>query len=163
VTHRLSTLAHEAGHVVGGLLAGHRIETARIGPTTKRPNDAGSVTFDFSASPDVDMYGHLVAVLMGGMAAGEPPLPWPPFPDPDSTDSFAVARLVNHLRLSRSEYMTAVALAAHHLDEPQVKAAIAKVADALGQAGEMDDRAVRDALGPELVRWFAHREEPCSI
>jgi hypothetical protein len=59
--------------------------------------------------------------------------------------------------------MTAVALAAHHLDEPQVKAAIAKVADALGQAGELDDRAVRDALGPELLRWFAHKAEPCSI
>jgi hypothetical protein len=97
------------------------------------------------------------------MAAGLPPLPWPPNPDPDHTDAFAAATPVNPLALAKSEYMAAVALADRSLDNPQVKTAIAKVADALSEVGELTDRGVRDALGPELVRWFAHKEEPCSI
>jgi hypothetical protein len=163
VTHRESTLVHEAAHAVGGLLAGHRVDRVHIGATKRRPGDAGFTTFDFAGSPDVDMFGHLVAILMGPMAEGKPPLPWPPHPDPDHSDAFNVATLVNHLAVSKSDYMAAVALAAHHLDEPQVKAAIARVADALGEAGELTDRGVRDALGPELVRWFAHKEAACSI
>ena len=153
---RQSTLAHEAAHVVGGLLAGHRIKTVRLGATKKRPTEAGSTMFDFGASPDVDLYGHLVALLMGPMAEGKPPLPWPPTPDPDPdhSDAFAVARVVAHLRVSRADYRAAVALAAHWLDDPFVKAAIARVADALGEAGELSDRQVRAALGPHLLAWF---------
>ena len=156
---RQATLAHEAAHVVGGLLAGHRIETVRIGATKERPTDAGSTTFDFGASGDVDFFGHLIAVLMGPMATGEPPPTWPPLPDPDSSDSMAIARLVNHLKLGKSDYASAVALAAHHLDDPFVKAAIANVADALGERGVLDDREVRDALGPSLLAWFARADD----
>jgi hypothetical protein len=163
VKQRDSTLVHEAAHAVGGLLAGHRIDRVHIGATKRRPGDAGFTTFDFAGSPDVDMFGHVVAILMGPMAEGLPPLPWPPNPDPDHTDAFNVATLVNHLALSKSDYMAAVALADRWLDNPQVKTAIAKVAHALGEVGELTDRGVRDALGPELVRWFAHKEEPCSI
>jgi hypothetical protein len=155
VTHRQSTLAHEAGHVVGGLLAGHRIKWVSIGASKRRPNDAGSTQFDFGDSPD--LYGHLVAVVIGPMAAGEPPLPWPPHPDPYWTDAFTAATLVNHLGLSKERYVAAVALAAHYLDDHRVKCAIARVADALGQTGELDDRGVRDALGSELVNWLAQK------
>jgi hypothetical protein len=163
VTHRESTLVHEAAHAVGGLLAGHRVDRVHIGATERRPGDAGFTTFDFAGSPDVDMFGHLVAILMGPMAEGKPPPPWPPHPDPDDSDAFNVATLVNHLAVSKSDYMSAVALADRWLDNLQVKTAIARVAQALGEAGELTDRAVRDALGPELVRWFAHKEAPCSI
>jgi hypothetical protein len=111
------------------------------------------------------MLGHLVAILMGDMAEGKPPLPWPPHPDPDHSDAWAIAALVHHLALPKSDYVTAVALAAHHLRTPKVKAAIVRVADALGRAGELDDRGVRDAVGPELLRWFYRvrkGEELCS-
>jgi hypothetical protein len=163
VTHREATLVHEAAHVVGGLLVGHRIDRVHIGATKRRPGEAGFTRFDFAGSPDIDMFGHVVAILMGPMAEGKPALPWPPHPEPDHSDAFNVATLVNHLALSKSEYMSAVALADRWLDSPQVKTAIARVADALGEVGELTDRGVRDALGPELVRWFAHREEPCNI
>jgi HK97 family phage prohead protease len=154
VTHLRSTLAHEAAHVVGGLLAGHRIEKVTLGPTKARPNEAGTTCFDLAGSPDVDLFGHLVAVVMGPMAAGEPPPPWPPHPDPYNTDAFTAATVIHHLHLSKADYLAAVGRASHHLDDPQVKAPIALVADALGEAGELDDRAVREAVGPELLRRF---------
>jgi hypothetical protein len=68
-------------------------------------------------------------------------------------------------RESSREYLSVaeVAMRLGWLDNPQVKTAIAKVAHALGEVGELTDRGVRDALGPELVRWFAHKEGPCSI
>ena len=159
MTDQQSTLAHEAGHVVGGLLAGHRIKVVVLHGLTKgQPREIASTSFDFTAS-DVDLFGHLVAVLMGPMAAGEPPPTWPPLPDPDSSDAMAIARLVNHLKLGKRDYRAAVALAAHHLDDPFVKAATATVADALGERGVLDDREVRDALGPQLLRWFARADD----
>jgi hypothetical protein len=156
VSDRQSTLAHEAAHVVGGLLAGHVVKEVRLGATRERPDEAGSTSFDFPASPDVDLFGHLVAVLMGPLASGEPVPPWPLAPDPYSTDHLGIARLVNHLGLGKSDYEAALALAAHHLDDPLVKSAIATVADALGERGVLTDRQVRDALGPHLLAWF-HR------
>ena len=124
------------------------------GATKERPTDAGSTLFEFGASGHVDLYGHLVAVLMGGMAQGLSAPPWPPVPDPDSSDSLAIARIVNHLKLGKSDYTAAVVLAAHHLDDPFVKSAIATVADALGEHGVLTDQQVRDALGPHLLVWF---------
>jgi hypothetical protein len=158
---RQSTLAHEAAHVVGGLLAGHRIEMVRIGPSRKHPKDAGTTSFDLSS--DIDMFGHLVAVLMGPMAEGGPAPEWPPRLDPESRDSMAVCTLVNRLALSRADFEAAVALAAHWLDDPFVKSAITTIADALGQAGELDDRQVRDALGPGLLGWFELAEPPSLL
>jgi hypothetical protein len=150
-----STLAHEAGHVVGGLLAGHRIETVRLGPTEREPKTSGLTTFDWSESPEVDLFGHLVAVLMGPMAAGEQPPAWPPLPDMDrNNDEHVVLTLVSHLKLSKPEYVAAVALASHWLADPLVKSAIAKVAHALGQSGSLSDAQVRDVLGTGLVGWL---------
>jgi hypothetical protein len=154
VTARLSTLAHEAGHVVGGLLAGHRVKAVTLGQTRQNPDSAATTTFDFSASPEVDFFAHLVAVLMGPLAEGREPPPWPPAPDPHDKDSIAVSRLVNHLGLGKGDYQAAVALAAHWLDDPFVKSAMATVAHALGQEGVLTDSMVRNALGPHMVRWF---------
>ena len=158
MTERQSTLAHEAAHAIGGLLAGHRIGTVRLGATRKQPDEAGSTSFDFAATPEVDLYGHLIAVLMGGMATGERPPSWPLQPDPDSRDSLAVARLVNHLKLSKFGYESAVALAAHWLADPLVKSAMATVAHALGQKGVLTDDQVRKALGPQMLAWFARAD-----
>ena len=154
MTGRQATLAHEAAHVVGGLLAGHRIGRVELGPTTRNPRDAGTTTFDFAGSPAVDMFGHLVAVLMGPLAAVEEVPTWPLQLDPDSSDSLAIAALVNHLHLSKGDYLAAVALASHHLDDPLTKGAIGRVAHALGKKGSLTHQEVRDALGPGLVEWL---------
>ena len=124
------------------------------GPTKRNPRDAGTTTFDFAASPEVDMFAHLVAILLGPLAAGEPAPTWPPQLDPDSSDSLAIATLVNHLHLSKSDYMVAVALACHHLDDPLTKGAISRVAHALGQHGSLTHDEVCDALGPGFVEWL---------
>jgi hypothetical protein len=111
-------------------------------------------------SPEVDFYGHLIAV-MGPMAAGEQPPAWPPLPDMHgNNDEHVVLTLVSHLKLTKPEYMAAVALAAHWLADPLVKSAIAKVAHALGQTGSLTDAQVRDALGPGLVEWLELAARP---
>jgi hypothetical protein len=139
---RESTLFHEAGHVVGALLAGHRIQAVHLGGSERCPTTAGTTVLDWAASP-------------------EPPPQWPPLPQLDGNrDEHLAATLVSHLRLSKGEYMTAVALAEHWVSDPLVKAAIAKVAYALGQAGALTDRMVREALGPELVAWFEMGPRP---
>lgn len=161
MTVRQSTLAHEAGHVVGGLLAGHRIETVWLGPTEREPKNSGTTTFDWAESPNVDLYGHLVAVLMGPMAAGEQPPAWPPLPDMDGNDDeHLVCTLASHLKLNKPGYVAAVALASHWLGDPLVKSAIAKVAHALGQTGSLTDAQVRDVLGPGLVEWLELADPP---
>ena len=142
-------LAHEAGHVVGALLAGHRIKTVQIGATKEVPRVSALTTIDWEASSDIDLYAHLVSVLMGPMAAGEPPPEWPPSPNLENdevADDVVVCRVV-HLKLTKGDYRAALAIAAHWLDDPLVKSAIAQVAHALGHAGELTDREVRDVLG----------------
>ena len=161
MTGRQATLAHEAGHVVGGLLAGHRIETVQLGPTEREPKSSGMTTFDWAQSPEVDLYGHLIATLMGPMAAAKSAPGWPPLPDLEGeNDEHVAAIIVNHLRLTKPEYMAAVALAAHWLDDPLVKSAIAKVAHALGQTGSLTDAQLRDVLGPGLVEWLEQGAPP---
>jgi hypothetical protein len=116
---------------------------------------SGTTTFDWAESPEVHLSGHLVAVLMGPMATGEQPPAWPPLPDMHgNNDEQVVLTLVSHLKLTKPEYMAAVALAAHWLDDPLVKAAVAKLAHALGQTGSLTDAQVRDVLGTGLVEWL---------
>ena len=92
------------------------------------------------------------------MATGERPPSWPLQPDPHSRDSLALARLVNHLKLSKRGYQAAVAIAAHWLDDPLVKSAMATVAHALGREGVLTDSMIRKALGREMLAWFARAE-----
>jgi hypothetical protein len=49
------------------------------------------------------------------------------------------------------------ALAAHWIDDPLIKAAMAKVAHALGQTGSLTEAQVRDVLGTGLVEWLELR------
>lgn len=158
VSDQQSTLLHEAGHIVGALLAGHHIEVVRLGGSERNTNYVGTTVLDWAASPDVDYYGHLITVLMGPMAEGDPPPGWPPLPHVDGVpDEHVSARLVSYLSLSKSEYVLAVALAEHWLNDPLVKASIAKLARALGEAGSLTDRMIRDVLGPGLIGWFEMR------
>ena len=60
-----------------------------------------------------------------------------------------------HLKLSKWGYESAVELAAQRLDDPPVRAAVARVADALGQEGVLTDLMVRQALGPNLLTYLA--------
>jgi hypothetical protein len=119
---------------------------------------------DWGASGDVDLYGHLVSVLMGPMAEGCPPPSWPPRPNiqncDDGDDEHVALRLVLHLNLTEADYRAAQALAAHWLDDPLVKSAIAKVAHALGQAGSLTDAEVRAVLGPGLLGWLEMTSPP---
>ena len=153
-----AVLAHEAGHVIGTLMAGHKIESVRLGPTRRDAKVAALTSVDFDTEV-TDLFGHVVAILMGPMAEGEAPPSWPPLPDIESTlsDQHALCVLANHLRLTEADYWAAVALAAHCLDDPTVKAAHALIADALGERGELTDRDVRDLLGPDLVAWLEAR------
>ena len=66
----------------------------------------------------------------------------------------AVSRLINHLGLGKGAYRAAVVIAAHHLADPLVKAAMATVAHALGQEGVLTDATIREALGPQMLAWF---------
>jgi hypothetical protein len=47
-----------------------------------------------------------------------------------------------------------VALARHHLDDPLCKAAIGRIAHALGQRGSLTHEPVCEALGRGLVEWL---------
>ena len=117
-----------------------------------------------AASPDIDYYGHLIAVLMGPMAEGEQPPGWPPLPRVERNhDEHVAATLVSHLQLGKRDYMAAIALAEHWLADPLVQLAIAQVAGALDGAGALTDRMVRDVLGPELVGWFEFGPRPEGV
>jgi hypothetical protein len=155
-------LAHEAAHVIGGLLAGQHVKEVRLGATKRNPRNAATTTFDLDG--DVDLYGRLVATLMGPMAEGAPPPAWPPLPDlVGHNDEHICAVLVAHLKLSKAEYVAAVALAAHQLDDPLVKAAIAQVAHALGQHSVLPGQQIEELLGPNMVAWLEHGEDSlCS-
>jgi hypothetical protein len=126
------------------------------------PRNAATTTFDYHG--DVDWYGQLVAALMGPMAEGQAPPAWPPLPDLyGHNDEHIAATLVAHLKLSQADYMATVALAAHQLDDPLVKAAIAQVAHALGQTGVLTGQQVRELLGPNMVAWLERGEHTlCS-
>jgi hypothetical protein len=92
---------------------------------------------------------------MGPMAEGKPPPRWPPLPDLEGCDDEHVAaRLVAHLRLTEADYRAAVAIAAHWLDDPLVKSAMATVAHLLGWEGVLTNDQIRRALGPQLLAWF---------
>ena len=155
-------LAHEAAHVVGGLLCGQHVKEVRLGATKRNPRNAATTTFELDG--DIDLYGRLVATLMGPMAEGQPPPAWPPLPDLyGHNDEHIAATLVSHLRLSKADYMAAVALAAHQLDDPLVKAAIAQVAHALGQTGVLTGQQIEQLLGPNMVAWLERGEDSlCS-
>ena len=54
VSDQPSTLLHEAGHIVGALLAGHHIEVVRLGGSERNTSYVGTTVLDWDASPDVD-------------------------------------------------------------------------------------------------------------
>jgi hypothetical protein len=149
MTERQATLAHEAGHAVGSLLAGHRIDVVRVGSV--KDGLVGSCEID--QYQELDPFGHLVAVLMGPLAAGESPPPWPPTPHAKSgTDEREAAMLV-HLGITREQYHAACGIAAHYVTDHRVKAAVARVAEKLGTLGSLTNVMVKDAAGEEFMRW----------
>lgn len=132
-------------HVVGGVLAGQHVREVRLG----------------ELDGDVDLYGRLVATLMGPMAEGQPPPSWPPLPDLHGcNDEHIAATLVMHLKLSRADHMAAVALAAHQLNDPLVKWAIAQVARALGQHSVLTGQEIEELLRPNMVAWLEPERTP---
>jgi hypothetical protein len=135
--------------VVGALIAGHTIDKVGVGA----PEDGFVGRCELDAFQELDPFAHLVTVFMGPLAAGESPTPWPPAPHAKSgTDEREAAMLV-HLGISREQYAAAGAIAAHYLDDPRVKAAVARVAEKLGQLGALTNVGCKDAVGPEFMRW----------
>ena len=88
-------IAHESAHAIGLLIQGHGVAEVRV--DHDRLGELGRITADFSHS-EAD-YGCLIAALMGPIAGGDPPPPWPPDRDSLDTDERNAAVLVEHLGL----------------------------------------------------------------
>jgi hypothetical protein len=146
-------ISHEAGHAIGLLVNGHGVALVRVDHDVY--GELGRCTADFSNS-SADL-GIVIADMMGPMAAGEPPPSWPPDPDSLLRDERNLAILVDYLELDETDYRAAIALAAHLLDDPDVKAAHALLCQALWRAPVITGEQLRELLGPRLAR-LQHKE-----
>ena len=152
-------IAHEAGHAIGLLLNGHGVAEVRV--DHQRLGELGRVEADFTHS-GAD-YGCVVALLMGPMAAGDPPPAWPPDPGSTTQDERNLATLVEHLDLSEGDYRAAIAFAATWLDWHEVKGACALLGQALGRVPVISGRQLEELLGPDRLARPRHEEAtPCS-
>ena len=152
-------IAHECGHAIGLLLCGHGVAEVRV--DHELVGELGRVEADFTDS-GAD-YGCVIALVMGPMAAGDPPLAWPPDPDSAIRDERNLATLVEHLNLSEGDYRAAIAFAATWLDWHEVKGACALLGQALGRVPVISGRQLEELLGPERLARLRHEEAaPCS-
>jgi hypothetical protein len=146
---RLDTVQHEAAHCVFALAHGHRVAMARVGD--RGDGFLGSVEIEEVA----DIYGHLITTLAGPMATGQSPPQWAPDPAAAaSTDEREAAMCVHVGGFTRTQYLAAGAIAAHLLDDPNVKGAIASVGDRLARLGSLTNIGVKDAVGEPFLRWI---------
>jgi hypothetical protein len=146
--HPEKTIVHEAGHAVGLLVNGHGVALVRVDHDVY--GELGLCTADFTNS-SAD-YGIVIADMMGPMAAGDPPPSWPPDPDAIEKDERNLAILVEYLELDETAYKFAIAIAAHLLDDPEVKAAHALLCQALHRVPVITGEQLRELLGPHLAR-----------
>lgn len=58
-----------------------------------------------------------------------------------------------HLGITRAQWHDACGIAAHYVTDHRVKAAVARVAEKLGQLGSLTNVMVKDAVGEEFMRW----------
>jgi hypothetical protein len=129
-------------------MQGHRVVKARVGAV----GDGLLGHVEIEAAED--LYGHLVTTMAGPMATGQPPPPWPPDPAaPAGSDEREAALCVHVGGFGREQYITAAAICAHLLDDPNVKGAIARVAQKLSDLGQLPHLGVEAAVGPEFLRW----------
>jgi hypothetical protein len=145
---RTRTRAHEAGHCLGALLAGARIDVVRVGVDG---DSLGSVKLESGGDP----FDRLIAIMLGPLASGQPVPAWPPNPAADrGSDEREAAQAVHEGAITRAQYASAAAIAAHYACDARGKEVIARIAHALGTMDRMTDRMVRDALTPELREWI---------
>jgi hypothetical protein len=151
------TIAHECGHVVGLLLNGHAVSEVRV--DHDYVGQLGRVVVDFTHSePDL---GYLVAVLMGPMAAGDPPPEWPR--DPKAVgDEHNMAVLVDYLAVDQDGYQTAIHYARGWLDWHEAKGAMALLGQALSRVPVISGDQLEELLGPRLARLQPEEAAPCS-
>ena len=102
---------------------------------------------------DIDPVGHITTIALGPLSCGQPPPPWPPSPDSCDADERAAASTVHLGNVTRAQYTAGIALAAHYLDDPDVKSAIASVAHELGVRGTLSHREVKEDVGPLFMRF----------
>jgi hypothetical protein len=145
--HPAKTIIHESGHAVGLLVNHHGVAEVRVDHDV--PGELGLTTADFSHS-QAD-YGYLIAGLMGPMNAGDPPPPWPPDRDSNDTDERNAAVLVEHLELSRSDYLGACAIAEFLLDWHECKGAMALLGQALHRVPVITGEQLEELLGPRRL------------
>lgn len=95
----------------------------------------------------------LVAVLGGPLSGGEV-IEWPPSEDAATGDERVAAALVEGLGLERHDYLDALATAKHLLARDDVQAVVRLVAVALKSVPLLDERQLRELLGPECLAHF---------
>ncbi len=152
-----SLIAHECGHAIGLLIQGHGVAEVRV--DHERLGELGRTTADFSHSEGD--YGYLIACLMGPIAGGDPPPPWPPDRDSLDTDEHNAAVLVEHLGLCEHDYEAAIIIARTWLDSHNVKAASAVLGQALFKVPVISGAQLEELLGPHLAR-LRGEETACS-
>jgi hypothetical protein len=129
---------------------GISIDVVRVG-VTGDGDWLGSVKLDEGGEP----FARLIAILLGPMAAGQDPPPWPPDPGADrGTDEREAAQAVHRGAITRAQYLAAKAIAQHLLLDHHVKGAIAAVAHKLGELGALTSVGVKDAVGPDFLNWI---------
>jgi hypothetical protein len=146
-------IAHESAHAIGLLIQGHGVAEVRV--DHERLGELGRVTADYSHS-EAD-HGSLIADLMGPIAGGDPPPPWPPDRDSLNTDEHVAAVLVEHLGLCEHEYEAAIVIAGAWLDSHRVKGACALLGQALFRVPVISGDQLTELLGPRLAQL---RHEP---
>jgi HK97 family phage prohead protease len=144
-----SVIAHEAGHVVGLLWRGVVPGEVRV----DRPlYEMAGITSAHRDAEDLTL-ADVVATAMGPLAEGKAPPRWKPQRGTPASDEDVMAALVEYLDLTETDYNAALAVAAHLLGDPQIKATHALICSALATVPVLNERQLRELLGPHLDRF----------
>lgn len=144
----MNTTTHESAHAALAIAAAGMVpEQVRV--DNPDLGIAGRCTANWrDHSPDANW---LTAVLGGPLSEGVV-LGWKPAKDAPTDDERIAATLVEHLGLERHEYLDALATAEYLLARDDVRAVVSLIARALARVPVLDERQLRELLGP----WLDH-------
>jgi hypothetical protein len=140
---------HEAAHTVGCIVACGMVPS-RVRVDHPDVGIGGITTANWEEhSPD---FNYLVATLMGPLSEGHR-IEWKPSKDGRirEDDERIAARLVEHLGLERHHFFDALATADYLLARDDVRAMVRLIAVALDRVPVLNERQLRELLGPELL------------
>lgn len=145
-----ATQNHEAAHAALAIAAAGwvPVEVRVDGPD---PYTAGRCVANWrDGEPD---FGWLVAVLGGPLSQGHV-IDWRPRDDADTADERVAAALVEGLGFERHRFLDALAVANHLLGQHEVREMVRLIALGLGVAPVLNERQLRELLGPECLAHF---------